>query len=79
MFTEAYLGPNWTCAMELFAIADDLQLLTIFAKSSLVDVWLGSKYASGSLDTPILRSGVMQVVFINKCKSYEINNQMFSM
>ena len=26
---------------------------------------------------PVLRSGVMQVVFINECKSYEINSQMF--
>ena len=25
----------------------------------------------------VLRSGVMQVVFINECKSCEINSQMF--
>ena len=33
-------------------ILNDLQPLTVFTKSSLVDVWLGSKYASGSLNTP---------------------------
>ena len=29
------------------------------------------------LNIPILRSGVMQVVFIDECKSCEISNQMF--
>ena len=28
------------------------------------------------LNIPILISGVMQLVFINKCKSFEISNQM---
>ena len=28
------------------------------------------------LNIPILRSGAMQVVFINECKSHEIGNQM---
>ena len=28
------------------------------------------------LNIPILRSGVMQMVFINECKSYETSNQM---
>ena len=26
---------------------------------------------------PILRSGVTEVVFINECKSFEVNSQMF--
>ena len=29
------------------------------------------------ITVPTLRSGVMQMVFINKCKSCEISNQMF--
>ena len=53
MFTEAYLESSKTSTMELFAeIVNSLYLLFIFAKCSLVDVQLGSRYASGSLDTP---------------------------
>ena len=33
--------------MKLFAkIVNDFQLFTIFAKSSILDVWLGYEYAS---------------------------------
>ena len=36
-----------TSKMELFAkIVHGVQLLTIFSKSSILGVWLGSKYAS---------------------------------
>ena len=48
MNTVACSGPNQTSKMELFAkIVYPLKLLTIFAKSSIVDVWLGYKYAIG--------------------------------
>ena len=39
--TEAYLEPCQTSKMERFA-----KMLTIFLKSSILDVWQGSEYAS---------------------------------
>ena len=39
--TELYSEPSRTCAKELFA-----QLLTIFMKSSILDIQLGFEYAS---------------------------------
>ena len=45
---EAYSDFSPTSKMELFAqIVDGFQLLTIFAKSSILAVLLGSEYASG--------------------------------
>ena len=44
MFTEAYLEQIEYMQWSFFVkIVGYMQLLTIFAKSSLVDVWLGSK------------------------------------
>ena len=46
---EAYSETSGTSTMEFFAkIVNGFQLLTIFAKSSLLDVRLGSEYASDS-------------------------------
>ena len=37
--------------MELFAkIVNGFQLLAIFAKNSILDVWQASEYASGNID-----------------------------
>ena len=45
--TEVYLEPSQISKMELFVkIATDLMLLTIFTKSSIVDVWLGLTLAA---------------------------------
>ena len=45
---EAYLKPSQTSKMELYLkIVTDFYLLTIFSKRLNLDVWQGSKYASG--------------------------------
>ena len=45
--TETYSEPSGTSKMKLFAkIVDNFQPLTILEKTSIVDVWPGSKYAS---------------------------------
>ena len=45
--SEVYLEPNQTSTIELFAkLVKAFQLLTIFAKNSIADVWLGFKYSS---------------------------------
>ena len=45
--TEAYSEPSRTSKMELFAkIVNSRTPLIIFTKSSILDVWLGSEYAS---------------------------------
>ena len=42
-----YWGPSQTCKMALFAkIVNGWKTLNIFAKSSILDVWLGSECAS---------------------------------
>ena len=55
MFTEAYLEPSQTSTVELFC-ENSWRLVAInyFCTNapSYVDVWLGSKYASGSLNEP---------------------------
>ena len=55
MFTEAYLEPSLTSLMKLFC-KNSWQLVDInyFWKNAplYIDVWLGSKYATGSLDKP---------------------------
>ena len=69
MFTEVYLEPSKTSTMKLFPeIVNDLYLLFIFVKCSLVDVQLGSRYASGSLDTPckIAPLNIYFKIFISK-------------
>ena len=44
-----YSKPSQTSKMERFAkIVNVIHLLAIFAKSSILDVWLGSEWASGS-------------------------------
>ena len=44
---EAYLEPSQTSKMELFMkTVNDFQLLTNYAKSFVLDVWLGSQYTS---------------------------------
>ena len=46
--SEAYLEPLQTSKTELFAkIVNGFKLLTVFAKSSILEVCSGSKYASG--------------------------------
>ena len=56
MFTEAYLEPSQTSTMELFCENSwPLVAINCFCTNTplyVVDVWLGSKYASGSLDEP---------------------------
>ena len=43
----AFSEPGQTSKMELFVkIVNDVKLLTIFKKSSILDVWMGSKYTS---------------------------------
>ena len=48
--SEAYLGCSQTSVMELFPekLINGFQLLTIFTKSSIIDVWQGSKYTSSA-------------------------------
>ena len=56
MFTKAYLEPSWTSMISFFAkIVYDLQLLTIFAKSSLIDVWLDKSCEMVPLNSFILQ------------------------
>ena len=43
-----------------------LRLLTIFAKSSIIDVWQGPKYAFGSLSSNIL-ADILFTVRVNSC------------
>ena len=44
---EAYSEPFKASKMKLFVkIVNDFQSLTIFAKSSILDVWQGYEYAS---------------------------------
>ena len=44
---EAYSGPYQPSKMKFFVkIVNDFQQSTIFTKSSIVDVWQGSEYAS---------------------------------
>ena len=51
-------------------IVNSLQPWTISTKNSLTDVWLGSKYASGSLDTPCkmvpIKSFILQYLCHNQ-------------
>ena len=43
---DVYLGHCQTSMMKLFAeVANSFQQLTIFVKSSILDVWMGSEYA----------------------------------
>ena len=62
-FTEADLEPNQASKMELLAwiVNGCCQSLTIIPKSSILDVWLGSEYASASVtqidDTELLVRG----------------------
>ena len=45
--TEAYSDPCQTCKIEVFAeIVNGFQLLTIYAESSILDIWLGFDRAS---------------------------------
>ena len=47
LISEAYSEPSWTSKMDLFAkIVNGWTPLTIFAKRSILDVRLGSEYAS---------------------------------
>ena len=47
--SEVYPDPSWTSKIGLFAkIINGFQPLTIFAKSSILDVQLGSEYTSES-------------------------------
>ena len=47
LFTEVCLKSIQRSKIELFAeIVNSFKSLTLFAKNSIVDVWLGSKYAS---------------------------------
>ena len=46
-FTEVYSEPSQTSKMEFFAkLGESFQSLTTFAKSSILDICLGSEYAS---------------------------------
>ena len=46
MSSEAHSEPNQTSNMDLFAkIVFGWKALTIFAKNSIQDIWLGSEYA----------------------------------
>ena len=40
---------RWSALQEYLTAFNDFQLLTIFAKHSILDVWQGSEYASGLL------------------------------
>ena len=47
--SEAYSEPSQTSKIELFEkVVNGFQPLTIFEKSSILDVWQGSEYASGN-------------------------------
>ena len=72
MFTEAYLELSQTSMMELFC-ENSWRLVAInhFCKNAplYVDVWLGSKNASGWLDEPrkmaLLNSFILQYLCHN--------------
>ena len=50
---EAYQEPSQAPKMELFAkIVNDFHSLTIFAKSYISDIWLGSECASEGIFEP---------------------------
>ena len=50
MTSEAYSDPYQTFTMKRFAkIVDSFQLLHVFTKSVIFDVWQSSKYASGPI------------------------------
>ena len=56
---QAYLEPNQSSKKELPAkTINDFEPLTIFAKSSTLDVWLGSEWDSG-----------LTIIFFIKCKN----------
>ena len=56
MISEAYSEPSRTLKMALFAKnVNDVQPLTIFAESTLLNVRLGSGYVSGSPPQYVIR------------------------
>ena len=55
-----YAEPRQICEMELFSkIVDSFQLLTVFSKSSILDVCLGPEYVSVYLRNSKLRYSMM--------------------
>ena len=56
---EEYWEPSQTSKMKLFVqIVNGLQPLTIFAKSSILDIWVGTEYATA-------QSYVLKTLLIN--------------
>ena len=73
MLTEAYLETSQTPTMELFwENSQRLIAMNYFCKSFFVDVWLGSKYTSGSLDAPFEMALRTFLIFQNVTKTGEI-------
>ena len=63
---ETYSEPSQTSEMEIFAITvNHFKPLTIFGKSSILDVWLGSEYASAIKKPSLMRTTWIQ----NMCHS----------
>ena len=59
--SEAYSEPSQTSKMEiLLKIVNVIKSLTFFAESSILDVWLGSKYES---------------VYLNQQKEFNFSRQ----
>ena len=59
--SEAYSEPSQTSKMEiLLKIVNVIKSLTFFAESSILDVWLGSKYES---------------VYLNQQKEFKFSRQ----
>ena len=76
---EAYSEPSWTSKMALFAkIFNSWKSLTIYAKSSILDVWLSSEYASASFFPKILHILLRKGVSRGK-KLGKLRNEYFQM
>ena len=59
--SEAYSEPCLRSKMELFAkIVNSFQPVTIFAKSSILDIWLGSEYTK-FMNTILLVDMLLQI------------------
>ena len=79
MLTEAYVESSQTSTRELFC-KDSWRLVAInyFCENAplYIDAWLGSKYASGSLDKPCEMAPLNSFIFL-WCNIYIITSSSF--
>ena len=72
-WTEAYSEPCQTSKMDLFAkIFDEWKQLTIFEKSSILDVWSGSEYASAEC-----KVNCLDRLYYMYCNKFYVWNNMY--